>query len=441
MMITEHIMKLKQIFNKALYWKIAAFSTLCIQQEYQIYEKLAKDRCWDMTTHLKKTVNRFWRAVTTGYAMDDKYLLIVEESFFEPRDRWEELALQVVVDIHDLYYAVWKKDVEKTLDISNRQFKLMEKYCELIGEKFDDANPLVKNIVNQQINWAEELVAITKQDKKSFLAEISKRETPLFIDVNLTELRAQMPKEKKAKKQIPELRYMSRYIEEAIKQYIKEFDQPKVSTKRREEETTEVDDYYWNINKYEFRALDSWVIEHDKEKTLDNYYLAACAARDCINALRAGKRAIAWNSNHINGALENSEAIHYYLKSAVLTGNYDIALDIVTEDSVIGAMILHDDERAKKYLPNEFELISKYNQFWDGTLWSILHGDEKLMNNCIKDYIQTLRWQAKNFGVDITYAIADYALPLVRLAMDRGMKCTLNVYELPLELLEGGKIC
>ena len=154
MMITEHIMKLKQIFNKALYWKIAAFSTLCIQQEYQIYEKLAKDRCWDMTTHLKKTVNRFWRAVTTGYAMDDKYLLIVEESFFEPRDRWEELALQVVVDIHDLYYAVWKKDVEKTLDISNRQFKLVEKYCELIGEKFDDANPLVKNIVNQQIMYS-----------------------------------------------------------------------------------------------------------------------------------------------------------------------------------------------------------------------------------------------------------------------------------------------
>ena len=440
MMITEHIMKLKQIFNKALYWKIAAFSTLCIQQEYQIYEKLAKDRCWDMTTHLKKTVNRFWRAVTTGYAMDDKYLLIVEESFFEPRDRWEELALQVVVDIHDLYYAVWKKDVEKTLDISNRQFKLMEKYCELIGEKFDDANPLVKNIVNQQINWAEELVAITKQDKKSFLAEISKRETPLFIDVNLTELRTQMPKEKKAKKQIPELRYMSKYMEKAVNEYKKELENPKEPYKRRTEETTEVDDYHWEISKYELCAINAWIIEKDKEKTLDNYYKAACSAQKCINALREGKKAIGWSSNHINCVLEKDNGLDFYLKAALLSGNYDIALSIATEDSIIGAMLLGEDERAKKYLPNVFEQISEYDT-WKQILWSILYKEEKLMNKCIKDYLLILRGQAKNFGMNKHYCLADYALPLVRLAMDRGMKCTLNVYELPLELLEGGKTC
>ena len=332
MLNAEYNTKLNQIFHKALYWKAAAFGTLCIQQEYQVYEQLAKGRFWDMSTHLKKTVKRFWRAVTTGYAMDDKYLLIVEESFFEPRDACEVLALQIVQDILDLYYA------EATLEISQRQFDLLEKYCALVGEKLTAEHSLAKRTMEQQISWAEELASVAKQDKA---------------------------------------------------------------------------------------------------KTLEYYSLAAGAARDCIKALREGKKAIGWDSHHINCVLEKESSMHYYVKSAVLSGNYDMALEIVTADSIIGAMILGEDERAKKYLPEEFEQIDKYDRDWDGTLWAILHGDEKLMNHCIKDYIKTLRWQAKNFNsIDL---IAVFALPLIRLGMDRGMKCTLNVYELPLELLDGDK--
>jgi len=438
MLNAEYNTKLNQIFHKALYWKVAAFGTLCIQQEYQVYEQLAKGRFWDMSTHLKKTVNRFWRAVTTGYAMDDKYLLIVEESFFEPRDAWEELALQIVQDILDLYYAVWKKDAETTLKISQRQFDLLEKYCALVGEKFAADYSLVKRTMEQQISWAEELASVTKQDKKSFLAELPKQEVPTFIPVDLTSIRTQMPKEKKAKKQVPELRYMSRYVEEGLEAYKEELENPKPTTGiKRDDERTEVDDYYWNIVHYEMRALETWVAKQDKAKTLEYYSLAAGAARDCIKALREGKKAIGWDSHHINCVLEKESSMHYYVKSAVLSGNYDMALEIVTADSVIGAMILGEDERAKKYLPEEFEQIGKYDRDWDGTLWAILHGDEKLMNNCIKDYIKTLRWQAKNFNhIDL---IAVFALPLIRLGMDRGMKCTLNVYELPLELLDGDK--
>lgn len=438
MLNAEHNSKIKHIFHKAFYWKVAAFGTLCIQQEYQVYEQLAKGRFWDMSTHLKKTVNRFWRAVSMGYAISDKYLLIVEESFFEPRDAWEELALQIVQDIQDLFYAVWKKDAGATLEIGQRQFDLLEKYCALAGERFDTEHPLVKRAIKQQISWAEELSSVSKQDKKSFLAELPKRDVPMFIDADITEMRAQMPKEKKAKKQVPELRYMSRYVEEGLEAYIEELENPKPSTGiKREDERTEVDDHYRKIVYYEMRALETWVAKQDKTKTLEYYSLAAGAARDCIKALREGKKATGWGSQHINCVLEKESSMHFYVKSAVLSGNYDMALEIVTADSVIGAMILGEDERAKKYLPEEFDRIDKYDRDWDGTLWAILHGDEKLMNNCIKEYIRTLRWQAKNFNsIDL---IAVFALPLIRLGMDRGMKCTLDVYELPLELLDGEK--
>lgn len=435
-MIDEHNVRIKQIFSKALYWKVAAFGTLCIQQEYLVYEQLATGRFWDMSAHLKKTVKRFWQAVTTGYAMDDKYLLIVEESLFEPRDEWEELALRIIQDIQDFYYAVWKKDTEDTLKIGQRQFDLLEKYCVLVGEKFSEEYSLVKCTMEQQINWAEELTAVAKQDKKEYLSELSKREMSVLVDSDIVAIRAQMPKEKKAKKQIPELRYMSRYMEEGIKKYIEDINNPKPAKCMHERETAEVNNHYWNIIHYEFLALETWVAKQDKTKTLEYYKQAACAARNCIGALREGKKATGTNSNHINNVLENVNSMHFYVKAAVLSGNYDIALEIMTEDSVIGAMIMGEDERAKKYLPEEFEQINKYDRDWDGTLWAILHGDEELMNNCIKDYIRTLRWQAKNFGSNESYFVAVFALPLIRLAMDRGMKCTLNVYELPLVLLE-----
>lgn len=438
-MSTEHNNKIEKIFHKALYWKAAAFGTLCIQQEYQLYEQLAKDRFFDMSVHLKKAVNRFWKAVTTGYAIDDKYLLIIEESFFEPRDEWEKMALQIVQDIQDLYYAVWKKDAKKTLETGKRQLALLEKYCVLMGEKYSMEHPQVKRVMEQQINLAEELVAVTKQDKKEYLAALQKREVETLIDADIAAIRPVMPKEKKAKKQIPELRYMSRYIEEGLEKCIEEFKSEKeentgATVAERYENKTEVDEYYWKIASYEYLARMTYVAEQDKVKTLEYYYLAACAARDCIRALREGKRAISWNENHINCALEDENSLHYFVKAALLAGHYDIALEIVTEDSVIGAMLLGEDERAKKYLPGDFEQINKYDRDWDGVLWAILHRDEKLMNTCIKEYIKTLRWQAKNFNSNTLIAV--FSLPLIRLAMDRGMKCNLNVYELPLELLE-----
>ena len=441
MYLTEHNKKINEIFNKVLYWKMAAFGTLCIQQEYQIYEQLAQNRFWDMSTHLKKSVNRFWRAVATGFSIDDKYLMIIEESFFEPRDAWEEMALQIVCDIKDFYYAVWKKDMQATLDIGKRQFTLLEKYCVLTGNVFEEEHPLVRQAMEQQVKWAEELVAVSKLDKKSFIAELPKRDVPPLLDSDLSITHSQMPKEKKAKKKLPELRYMSRYVEEGLKGCIEEFEklkqkQENVNEDKQNKKETKVDKYHSLIGHYEYMAKMTYVTQHDKQKTLEYYSLAAYAARDCIQALRDGHKAVGWYSDHINVVLEdkNKDNLHYYIKSAILTGKYDIALDIVTKDSLIGAMLLGEDERAKTYLPEDFEQIGKYDRDWDGTLWAIIHKDEKLMNNCIKEYIKTLRWQAKNFDqIDL---IAEFSLPLIRLAQDRGMKCTIDVYELPLELLD-----
>ena len=81
---TVNLDEVSKIMKKTHFWKFVAFGTVCIKQEYEVYEQLAKDRFFDMSKFLKKTVERFWKAAATGYSMDEQYILAVEESFFTP---------------------------------------------------------------------------------------------------------------------------------------------------------------------------------------------------------------------------------------------------------------------------------------------------------------------------------------------------------------------
>lgn len=444
MLNAKHNTKINQIFHKALYWKAAAFGTLCIQQEYQVYERLAKERFWDMSSHLKKTVKRFWRTVTMGYAMNDKYLLIVEESFFEPRDAWEELALQIVQDIQDLYDAMWKKDAKATLEIGTRQFDLLEKYCALVGEQFDTEHPLVKCAMEQQLSWAEELVAVTKQDKKNFLAELSKRDVPIFIDSDITEIRAQMPKEKKAKKQVPELRYISRHVEEKNEEYMlrikKEVEDPNYvedmineTLQEYKKSTDFIEKYDTLMNVYISCGKHYLKANNDTVKFKGYYYLAAKAGEICFQLAERGHKTY---QSVLNENLRTKNNVFYYAHRAILADVWDLAIHFVSEDSLLGAILMEDYERAKKYIPEEFTDISKSDEL-EQLLWTIVYLDEKKMNSLIEKYIKQLRRDTKS-SPGAYFDSADLAL--IKLAMVRGMNCDLNIAELPIHLLDDVKI-
>lgn len=123
--------------KKAAFWKSAVFGLDCIRQEYAVYEELARDRQFDMSKFLKKTIERFWKAAATGYSMDEQYLLAIEESFFEPRDEWEKLALEIVQDLYDFFYAVAEKNSQNAIDMKERQYALIEHFCSIEGVRAD----------------------------------------------------------------------------------------------------------------------------------------------------------------------------------------------------------------------------------------------------------------------------------------------------------------
>lgn len=201
--------ELSKVMKKAHFWKFVAFGTVCIKQEYEVYEQLAKDRFFDMSKFLKKTVERFWKAAATGYSMDEQYIFAVEESFFTPRDGWEELALQFVQDLQSFFFAVADKDEKKCLGMQERQLTFVEKYVQVAGLTSEQGRILEERILEKHLEMAIELVAVPAKDKKRFLEEFSNRDFERILGEDFLSYRPEGRKEKPAKKKLSDIRVTS----------------------------------------------------------------------------------------------------------------------------------------------------------------------------------------------------------------------------------------
>lgn len=206
---TVNFEEVSKIMKKTHFWKFVAFGTVCIKQEYEVYEQLAKDRFFDMSKFLKKTVERFWKAAATGYSMDEQYILAVEESFFTPRDGWEELALQFVQDLQEFFYAVSEKDEKCCLGMQERQVAFVEKYIEVAGLPSEQGQLLLEKSLTNHIEMAKKLAEIPAKEKKSFLEEFGNRNREPLLGEDYLSNRPKQKPEKPGKKKLPEIRVTS----------------------------------------------------------------------------------------------------------------------------------------------------------------------------------------------------------------------------------------
>lgn len=166
--IQKYMMNFDEIaktMKKAHFWKFVAFGTVCIKQEYEVYEQLAKDRFFNMSKFLKKTVERFWKVAATGYSMDEQYILAVEESFFTPRDDWEALALLFVQDLQDFFYGVAEKDEKRCLEMQERQIAFVEKYIQVSGLTSEQGKILLEKALKNHMEMAKNLMPILAKEK------------------------------------------------------------------------------------------------------------------------------------------------------------------------------------------------------------------------------------------------------------------------------------
>lgn len=208
---TAHLEEMKAILKqeKAAFWKYAALASACIEQEYAVYEILAKGCFFDMTRYLGKAVKRFWQSVPTGYSMDDSYLLAIEESIFQPRDEWEETALQIVRDMEQAFYAFFDKKAENAFELLNRQLMIAEKCAKLSEMSQESKDAFLKKIFTDQRNMVMEIAAVPNKEKKTFLGGLQSRNWKEAIDLTALISLRPVRNEKPEKKKLPEIRNTS----------------------------------------------------------------------------------------------------------------------------------------------------------------------------------------------------------------------------------------
>ena len=207
--ISEHLKETEVLLKKVPFWKYATIATVCIEQEYAVYETLAKGCAYDMSKFLGKVIKRYWQAIPTGYSIDDSFLLAIEESIFSPRDEWEELALQIVKDMEHNFYALWQKDTKAAFANMEKQFEVVCQYARLAGLSEKETDLLVEKTCRNQQELIEELVNVPNKEKKAFIAQLQDRDKVQLIELaHLAEICPKC-KEKPAKKKLPEIRHTS----------------------------------------------------------------------------------------------------------------------------------------------------------------------------------------------------------------------------------------
>lgn len=191
-----------------------------------------------------------------------------------------------------------------------------------------------------------------------------------------------------------------------------------------------IDDYHWGVRSYSELATSYLELDIDVDKMKKYKCIAAQISLFLYELLEKG-----FTKNY-NGDIDFVALNLHLTKNAILANEYEMALQLATENTIEGALILGDYERAKTILPDNPEDITIQNDEMKQCMWAITYQDQKLFDKYIAKRIRELRKDAP-YGATI---IDTFGLALVKLAYRRGLRCNLKVMELPLDLLDDTRI-
>lgn len=198
--------------------------------------------------------------------------------------------------------------------------------------------------------------------------------------------------------------------------------------------------YDWIINSLcSFRSVYSsegdycFQVLHDIQKAKENYYLAASVSRLCYIMVKKG---LPHHFMDSGSPYDFKKKNFNFSKDAILANETELALQIAGKDTIEGALLLQDYERACRLLPASPEEEAICKDEIRQCMWVIAHGEEKTFNKYMKKRVGILRRQARIMAT----VIDGWGLALVKLAKQRGISCDLNVIELPQHLLDDARI-
>lgn len=171
-----------------------------------------------------------------------------------------------------------------------------------------------------------------------------------------------------------------------------------------------------------------YITTNDKEMFKGFCHLAAKAGEICFLLYEKGIRTSSSWGKH----LEIKDNMFNYIRYAILANDYELAIRITPPESLLGSILLQDYDQAKTFLPEDPKVFQSW-QDEERILWAIVYRNEKKLNQFMERRIKDLRKQA---SVAMPIYFDEWGLALIKLAMQRGMVCKLNVIELPLDLFD-----
>jgi len=170
-------------------------------------------------------------------------------------------------------------------------------------------------------------------------------------------------------------------------------------------------------------------LDADTKKAKENYYIAAFIGALCYEMIEKGFPHHVLDSGYLYDFKKNN---WNFSKAAILANEYELALKMTGEDTVEGALVMQEYERACAMLPENPEDDSIRTDEIQQCMWAVAHGDEKIFNKYMEKRIRILRRYA-SLG---STTLDSWGLAVVKLAQQRGMSCNLNVIELPYQCLD-----
>lgn len=174
-------------------------------------------------------------------------------------------------------------------------------------------------------------------------------------------------------------------------------------------------------------------LDADTKAAKESYYMAALIGALCYEMIEKGFSHHVKDSGYLYDFKKNN---FNFSKAAILANEYELALKMTGNDTVEGALVLQDYELACTILPESPEDNSIGADEIRQCMWAVAHGDEKLFNKYMENRIRMLRRYA---WMNPT-VFDSWGLAVTKLAQRRGIKCKVNVIELPYQLLDEIKI-
>lgn len=450
---------IKKQLQKGPLWKCVLFGLLCIKQEFEVYRYLAEGQSYNMIKFLEKTIERFWKAAASGYGINEKFLLAIEESFFEPKNKWDEIALKVVRDIYDFFYAVENKNKENAILMQSRQIELISLFLGAVGEKFSEEHKLVSDTLEFQNAVFKSLEIIQAKDKKKFILECEKEEIETVMKSELFSNRLSIKKEKPAKKNLPEIRFMSLDFErersklteeeyfnieeeknqrlnqiaywlnhwadflETPEKPIKERDF--IDNRRNNKEPDYIDFYYYLQKVYRLMAESAYIHTLKEEYVIGYWYLSALSTLKMKQLIKAG----AFRSKNMQYYIDKHISVIGAMLLAVAVNEFELvkSLSVYAENEpewedakMILAVVENRDEEAIEILNNIEDKVLYQELFL-----LVLKKKDKELRKAILKVIE-----ADRKAYDLNRTMVDpVAFAAIRLAEKRGIILKIHAVE------------